>query len=194
MAQLERAHRRIENDYGDPFYRVATALVRLSKRRQNRVKVADALAALLLTWNASFYTRNPGPRRRLVRDLDGLLGKHRRALARLSGASIKSLRTHEEDARSVFAAFDEKLGPVGAAKALHLLAPRFFPLWDRAIAKAYLGGGMQKAGKNVDRYLRFMELVQGQYESLPDARTLGRYQLRALDEFNYCRYTKKWRV
>lgn len=98
-----------------------------------------------------------------------------------------------EEARDVFAAFDEKLGPVGAAKALHLLAPRFFPLWDTKIAKEYLGGGMKKAGKNADRYLRFMELVQGQCERLPDARTLGRYQLRALDEFNYCRYTKNWR-
>lgn len=43
----------------------------------------------------------------------------------------------EATVKGVFKSFEKVLGPVGATKCLHLLAPRFFPLWDRAIAEAY---------------------------------------------------------
>jgi len=61
--------------------------------------------------------------------------------------------------------FEKVLGPVGAAKALHLLAPQFFPLWDRAIAKTY-GLPLRERGKNADRYRRFIEITKQQYETL----------------------------
>ena len=192
LHQLDLAEHLVETRYGDPFYRLATAMVRLSKRPGNHVDAADALAALLLTWNAGYYRFRPDEKRCLVADLSDLLREHRRVLARLSRASIRSLDTREDDAREVFAAFDEKLGPVGAAKALHLLAPGFFPIWDTKIAKAYMVGGTKRAGYNADRYVTFMSLVQEQCRKLPSTRTLGRNQLRALDEFNFCRYTRGW--
>ncbi len=51
--QLARAHERIEGDYGDPFYRVATALVRLSEQLQKRVSVADASRSCCLRGTAA---------------------------------------------------------------------------------------------------------------------------------------------
>lgn len=48
--------------------------------------------------------------------------------------------------------------PVAVAKALHLLAPHFFPLWDGRIAKSY------KCYYNVDnaaeKYIWFMKLMK----------------------------------
>ena len=41
------------------------------------------------------------------------------------------------------------------AKALHLLAPRSFPLWDAAIAKAY---GCYYGTKPAQRHLAFMRI------------------------------------
>ncbi len=80
---------------------------------------------------------------------------------------------------------------MGAAKALHLLAPRFFPLWDRAIAKAY-GLPLGERGKNAARYHRFMAIAKRQCEDLGGERAVGQNLLKALDEYNYCRYTKHW--
>jgi hypothetical protein len=112
-------------------------------------------------------------------------------LSRFLEASIRSFGASSEDAaRDVFASFDALLGPVGAAKALHLLAPRFFPLWDTKIANAY--GFRPRRGRSADSYLDFMELVQVQCGRLGGEKAMGRDALRALDEFNYCRYTKGW--
>jgi hypothetical protein len=120
-----------------------------------------------------------------------LLARHRRLLAKFRASSIEAFGAdNEHEARAVFASFEAVLGPVGAAKALHLLAPRFFPLWDTKIAVAYGLGGAQ-AGRNAERYLRFMEVVQMQCKRLGGEEAMGRNPLRALDEFNFCRYTRE---
>ena len=80
---------------------------------------------------------------------------------------------------------------MGAAKALHLLAPRFFPLWDRAIAKAY-GLSLGKRGTNAERYCRFMEIVKEQGQNLGVNQPNGQNLLKAIDEYNYCKYSKGW--
>jgi hypothetical protein len=148
----------METKYGDPFYAVATELVELAQRGQTKVKVSEALAALLLTWNRGYYRYHPELSRRLVHDLDELLARDKRVLTEFGNASIESFGRDNEDAvRAVFESFDAVLGPVGAAKALHLLAPRFFPLWDTAIAQAY-GVGGARAARNAERYVLFMEL------------------------------------
>jgi hypothetical protein len=83
------------------------------------------------------------------------------------------------------------LGPVGAAKALHLLAPRFFPLWDRAIARAF-GFRLGKVGSNGPRYWSFMLDVKRQCLKLNDQFAECPNVLKWIDEYNYCMYTKGW--
>ena len=80
------------------------------------------------------------------------------------------------------------LGPVGSAKALHLLAPRFFPIWDTKIAQHY-GLGLSVSGSKKQKYWRFMLITQGQCLGLRRAHWNGDNSLKAIDEYNYCKYT-----
>jgi hypothetical protein len=91
----------------------------------------------------------------------------------------------------IFRDFEEVLGPVGAAKCLHLMAPKFFPLWDRAIAGAY-GLPLSKRGENFGTYFRFMEVAREQVKILGGEQAIGRNPLKALDEYNYCKHTRQW--
>lgn len=93
----------------------------------------------------------------------------------------------------MFKEFEAVLGPVGTAKCLHILAPAFFPLWDRAIARSYgLALGVSSTGKNARRYFDFMGCAKKQIESLGGEKAIGRNPLKAIDEYNYCKFTKKW--
>jgi len=181
------------NEPRDLFYRAATELVDLSIRKATSLSVAEALAVLLQTWNAAFYRF---ARRKFdtqhFSDIERLLKKHGR---RLSLARQRSIETFGDElvpeVKRVFEDLEIILGPVGAAKCLHLLAPRFFPLWDRAIAQAY-GLGLRELGRNGELYCRFMAVVKGECATLGGEGALGRNPLKALDEYNYCKHTRGW--
>jgi hypothetical protein len=87
----------------------------------------------------------------------------------------------------MFRDFSIVLGRVGVTKALHTLAPSFFPLWDNQIAKAYgiyLGYvGKPENGLWWPRYKNFMEIRRRQVASLPGVLS----PLKALDEWDYVR-------
>jgi hypothetical protein len=89
----------------------------------------------------------------------------------------------------VFSAFEEVLGPVGAAKCLHLLSPCFFPFWDRPIAAAH-GLQLRQKGRNAERYLRFMEIVKEQVQSLDREQAIGRNPLKIITETSYQKILK----
>jgi hypothetical protein len=101
---------------------------------------------------------------------------------------VRSLATLIENDRptvlALFTSFQQKLGLVGAAKSLNLLAPKFFPLWDNAISYGY---GVVNAPHG---YFLFMVVVKDQVARIkvPD----GLEPLKILDEYNYCKYTKNW--
>lgn len=155
------------------------------------MSVAEALAVLLQTWNKMFYQYRRFDHQHFT-DIERLISDHYPLLITFRQRSIESFGQEDESkVKQVFKAFEEILGPVGAAKCLHLLAPHFFPLWDRAIAEAYdlpLG----ERGRNADRYCRFMGIVQEQIQSLGGEQTIGRNPLKAIDEYNYCKHTKGW--
>jgi hypothetical protein len=153
--------------------------------------VAEALAVLLQTWNQVFYRFHNFDTQHAC-DLEHVLAFHQQTLATFRPRSLQNLCDADRlSVIRVFASFEEILGPVGAAKTLHLLAPEFFPLWDRAIARAY-GFPLQQRGRNAIRYYGFMETAQEQWRRLGGTRAVGRNPLKALDEYNYCRYTKRW--
>jgi hypothetical protein len=173
------------------FYRAATELVDLALRGGTSLSVAEALAVLLQTWNKARYQYRKFDSDHFA-DIDSLLVKHRTSLAKYRTQAIDQL-TGEVSAAiaTLFHDFESVLGPVGAAKALHLLAPSFFPLWDRAIAKAY-GLSLGRAGTNGPRYWRFMEIARHQCCELSLEDLDCPNPLKAIDEYNYCRYTKGW--
>jgi hypothetical protein len=178
---LQREPRRL-------FYRVAIELMDLSRKGGTTIKTSEALAVLLQTWNASFYRFGRKFSENDFVKIHRLLKTHHRTIEDFRCRSIESLVQEEEGTlRTLFDQFANVLGSVGASKSLHLLAPPFFPLWDRSIAKVY--------GVNLDRnyapieYVRFMHLVKNQCKALADQGATWPDLLKAIDEYNYCKFT-----
>lgn len=193
------------------------AIVRAHIRRNcgSTEDIADGLSVMLLTWNQAAYRYGSFENRNLVRFLDeqtDVLGSFRRR-------KIRSF-SKEDDGKGVRCLFDAMLAalyvrensrrsPVGAAKALHMLAPDFFPLWDVEIAKR-TGVYWYDQKFASDRYVEFMQDAQNtvialehKYRSgvrggLPNAKSLatalsqrcGRKKtlLKFLDECYYAKY------
>jgi hypothetical protein len=137
---------------------------------------------LLLDWNKRFYATHPRTPE-YERRFEELLARYRSQIFRFRASDILAFSGGDDEALILFARFSEVLGPVGASKALHVLAPRFFTLWDNDIAYSYSlypnQGGWQ-------HYFRLMRGRRQQCESLngdpPDA-------LKLLDEMDYVLYT-----
>lgn len=162
VARLRRAHKLFQQE--EPrnlFYRAATFLVDRALEGQSELTLAESLAVLLQTWNAQFYRFRGGFRTSDLDALQGLLDSHLTAvltyrLRRLEG----SLEAEAAELTTTFTSFERKLGPVGSAKTLHLLAPTFYPLWDRAIARAAYRLNLNAAGGGAaPAYLRLMRAV-----------------------------------
>ena len=177
----------------DLFYRTARELVGIAmSSRKTDITVAEALGTLLQTWNKSFYRFHAQFDEAHVQALDDLIVKYKKHLNNWRKRSITSVtpRDHQK-INEVFTEFEKILGPVGAAKALHLIAPRFFPLWDRAIAKHY-AVSMKKRGNNADIYMRFMSLASQQVSALSFEMIDEVNVLKMIDEYNYSFITKGW--
>ena len=190
--QLNRARKLFERyEPRDLFYRVARDLLERTLAGQSDFTLTEAVAVVLLTWNRRFYIGKETPDfdAQHIKDIDGLLGRYGDALAGYRARSIESLREDEQATiESMFDDFDRILGPVGAAKALHVLAPRFFAIWDRSVAQAaslYL----KKRGRNATLYWRWMLLTQSVCQDVGGEAVWGPGLLKRIDEFNYCRYT-----
>jgi hypothetical protein len=91
----------------------------------------------------------------------------------------------------LFDSFERVLGPVGAAKSLHLLAPKFFPLWDRKIAK-HCRCELGRVGTNGVNYTAFFLITVTQVRALMASMPEETNLLKRIDEYNYGKYTKGW--
>jgi hypothetical protein len=192
LPELNSAQKAFEaNEPRDLFYRAATELVDLALRNATSISLAEALAVLLQTWNRSFYQYRRFNSQHFL-DIENLLNSNQQCLLEYRNRSIDSFVAEDEyTVQEVFQDFEKVLGPVGAAKALHLLAPQFFPIWDRTIAETY-NLPLGQAGTNGKRYYLFMKIAREQVQSIGGASALGRNPLKAIDEYNYCKYTKRW--
>ncbi|HEX8086947.1 MAG TPA: hypothetical protein VF529_21870 [Solirubrobacteraceae bacterium] len=180
-----------EHEPRDLFYRVALELLQRTRAGESAFTLTEAVAVVLLTWNRRFYIHKDTPSfdPQHVADIDALLDRHRDALDSYHGRSIESLTDDERDAvEAIFDELERLLGPVGAAKALHVLAPRFFALWDRAIAQG-AGFYLDKRGTNANRYWRWMLKTQGEAADLGGEAAWGPGLLKRIDEYHYCRYS-----
>jgi len=77
------------------------------------------------------------------------------------------------------------------AKALHLLAPRFFPLWDLKIANAY---DCRYSADPAAKYLRFLVKIRGLARTMANVHIedTSKTVVKLIDEYNYARFTKGW--
>jgi len=192
VAELDEARKRfLEYEPRDLFYRVASELIELALTVKTSITVAEALAVLLQTWNAQYYQFRPFTLQHFA-DIEALVQKHLDDALRFRCRGIESISKSDLPiVESVFNSFEQVLGPVGAAKSLHLLAPKFFPLWDRAIAKAYrceLGN----VGTNSANYSAFFLTAVLQARTLSTTMPEEANLLKRIDEYNYCKHTKGW--
>jgi len=83
-----------------------------------------------------------------------------------------------------------KKSPVSASKALHLLAPKFFPLWDEKIARAYR---CYYNANPAEKYISFCKNTKIIADKVKDCNIQSdRTLIKLLDEYNFSKYTKKW--
>jgi hypothetical protein len=157
--------------------------------------MAAGIGLLLKSWHNAFYRFGPYDTTRLAVCIE----ENMAMLFTLHERAIDSFAPDDEPrVRSLFGAFTpalrggkkgEQTSTVATAKAMHLLAPGFLPLWDNAIAGAYEQFPMW-SHNYVSFCWQMNELanaVQGYIEN-PDDCTI----LKRVDEFNYAVYTRRW--
>ncbi len=170
------------DEYADALNGVETGF------RYNSVgAVATAIGTLLKSWNNNYYRFHPDKKARLEADLEQLVTEHFSMFLGVRDRSITSITGADRAfVLRLFAEFEATLRPVGTAKALNLIAPSFFPLWDDSISFHY---GVVLSGSG---YLLFMLISKYQVQGLDGALPEGLAPLKAIDEFNYSKYTKGW--
>lgn len=183
----------------DPTYRVATFLVERSWFEPP--KLADGVAVLLLTWNQAFYRYGRPDFGRFEK----FLARHARRFKSLRRRDISTFSAADTTAvRSLFTSSLKALeiaeggskgrrSPVAVSKALHLLAPSFFPLWDAAIARGYSCYYSRDPAAKYLRFMGFSKQIVTELRSTITPLLDGKTPLKVLDEYNYSKYTKKRR-
>jgi len=181
-----------EREPRDAMYRIASFLV--SHFWGDAREMANALGVLLLTWNQAFYRFGPFD----YAALEECIARNQEVLDSFRSRDILTYSPADDGSVThLYEQFLEALGivegncagrrsPVGVAKALHLLAPAFFPLWDAEIARAY---GCHYT------YIPFIRRMKELAELLApeiDARSTDKTLLKLIDEYNYARFTKGW--
>lgn len=191
---ISKAHRVfVTNETLYIFYDFARTLVKKGWQEGSDLSLTQGISVLLQTWNKGRYQRSPFNLEHF-RDIRRLVTRKTDYLRQYSFRRISSLT--QEDLRGVkdlFIPFEKLLGPVGTAKALHILAPDFFSLWDNPIAIAYgLRLHTVESKDNGARYFTFMRCQQEQSHQIGNRIPQGITVLKAIDEYNYARFTKGW--
>ena len=83
-----------------------------------------------------------------------------------------------------------RTSPVAVSKALHILAPDFFPIWDQKIAKAY---GYNYYNNSETKYFSFCRIIKTIADKvvgyiIHSDKTL----IKLIDEYNFSKYTGGW--
>lgn len=174
-------------------YDLAAQLVTEAKQEAqdnwyNQEKTLKGILLLLFTWN--FAARET--KKLNFNNVGSLIGNNEEDLKFLEHFSIESVG---DDAwvviERVFAGFMKLLGQTGASKALSLLNPYLFVMWDTAIRKRLkqeLITGIGN-GERPEYYITFLRGIQGilkQY-NIPKKLPHGFIIAKKIDEYHYVR-------
>ena len=180
----------------DAMYKVATFII--SHYWGKPFDMANGLGVLLLTWNQAFYRYGTFDFDELERcidiDIKELENFRKRHITSLSDSD-------EEDITALFKEFLKALqidsgkiqgrtSPVAVSKALHLLAPKFFPIWDQKIAKAYGYGYYKSPEMKYFSFCRIIKTIADKVEGYTDHS--GKTLIKLIDEYNFSKYTGGW--
>ena len=188
----------------DSFYKVSTE--HISKNWNNRREMTIGTGVILLTWNFPYYRKLYGSLK--FEKLEHCINKNFVGLNSFRGRDISILSENDEQLiRSLFNDFleasmsqsrkDKGKSPVSVAKALHVLVPTFFPMWDSNIAPAYKQNYYN--GKPEEKYISFCKQIKCIYEHIAKYEDVISYAsnsnktlIKLIDEYNYSKYTGKW--
>lgn len=169
----------------DLAYKVARRLIEQARGSGSEFSAGDGVAILLMSWNAGFYRFRPGPVRTLAADLDQLITTYQDQFDEFRARSIATFDEAAERnvVETLYREFLAILWPVGTAKALHVLAPSFFPIWDTAIAAGFRLT-ISPPERSVESYLDLMRIARSfvSRSGLSDP-------LKAFDEWAYVTFT-----
>jgi hypothetical protein len=180
----------------EPMYTVATFL--LKEFWGNPAKVAEGLGVLLSIWNSAFYRNGPFDYevlgRCVAKNQAGLDAFRNRNILTHSPKDNKQIRALFQDFLDALRICEGKCkgrgSPVGIAKALHLLAPGFFPLWDDKIARAY---DCYYSDDPAGQFMAFFAKMKVIAAALaPKVSLEGKTLLKLIDEYNYAKFSKEW--
>jgi len=181
-----------ERERRGPVYFEALAMVQ--ENWGNSILMAHGIQRLIRSWNFLYANFD-------LDEISNCLNRNMLVLGNFRTRNISTLSDDDsEPIRNLFNQFldalkrtiDNAKSPVSVAKALSLLAPHFFPLWDSNIAFAY--GCFYLADMADAPYIRCCHKMKLMSERIhhcipnPDDRSL----LKRIDEYNYSKYTKHW--
>jgi hypothetical protein len=187
-AELHAAHDTyVKNEGLDYAYRVGRHM--LGDGAAAGFTAAEAIDLLMRVWNA----QSPYTWKLTLDAIATLLAQTAQARAAFDDRDIASLAADEVPAvGAIYGDFRAVLGPVGAAKALGLLHPRVFPLWDTAIGVAYIGHKWSQDLAPPAYYQTFVGYCAEQCTTAVNEAAFGPTLLKRLDEWNFCVWTKGW--
>ena len=197
FTELEAESRVYERDEAgnDRYYAPACSLVSHGIQNERWHCICGGTSLLVYAWNAPFY-RRPFDYASLEASLQNYLS----LLIAFRRRDLTTLNLDEEpEIEQIFEALTKALGTgraraqVSAAKALHVIAPSFFPMWDHSIAfDLYNCPYNQEPGV---AYVAFCERIRTRIASLqddwntlpPTHRLRQKAILKRVDEFNFMR-------
>lgn len=91
---------------------------------------------------------------------------------------------YQNDIKNVYESFRKVIKPTSASKALFLISPNFFPMWDTGIREYLLG----KNKTSQEDYYKFIGIIQNLLREYKDivkelASEFGRSKLKIIDKF-----------
>ena len=208
IRKLLRAHRLFEAELGNKLYSAVLSMCRRGGLEEKSI----AILLFLLYYNKVWYTQSEKGRKafndleRHFSDIRELLGSLLPAIEELEGERLLSADLEDFSITSFIVAlydrFSDILDATGASKALHLLHPKLFIMWDDSIRKSY--GIYVPSGNSYLRFLRMMrEELAKAIEEYANERKLsveeaeeyivsstGVELTKLLDEYNYLKYTR----
>ncbi|MFW6119037.1 MAG: hypothetical protein ACOC7S_01730 [Planctomycetota bacterium] len=178
-------------------YRLAEDLVSKSRQEEpedwyTSSETVQGILLLLFTWNYAARAT-----KKLTHEaIRALLEESRGRLRELQPFSIESATKDIpwNTIACVFDSFKQELGQTGASKALSLLNPDLFVMWDTAIRKRLRGREIPGIanGQTGEHYVRFLKGIQTIMEDhdiadqLPDGCCLA----KKIDEYHYLRIVR----